>query len=74
MLFGCAQFGQRWLGAAHPFEAIAAILLGHIRGVMLAHNRALALFPRRATLIGHVPLLVGMVGYIVGALLLLFSE
>jgi hypothetical protein len=52
----------------------AAIVLGHILGVILAHDRALALFPRRAALIGQVPLLVVMVGYTVGALLLLFTE
>jgi len=52
----------------------AAVVLGHILGVILAHDRALALFPRRAALIGQIPLLVVMVGYTVGALLLLFTE
>jgi len=39
----------------------AAIVIGHILGVILAHDRALALFPRRAALIGQIPLLVVMV-------------
>jgi len=52
----------------------AAVVLGHILGVILAHDRALALFPRRAAVIGQIPLLVVMVSYTVGALLLLFTE
>jgi hypothetical protein len=52
----------------------AAIVVGHILGVILAHDRALTLFPRRAALNGQVPLLLVMVGYTVAALLLLFTE
>jgi hypothetical protein len=52
----------------------AAIVVGHILGVILAHDRALALFPRRAAVIGQIPLLLVMGGYAVGALLLLFTE
>jgi hypothetical protein len=51
-----------------------AIIVGHILGVVPAHDRALALFPRGAAVIGHIPLLVVMVGYTIGALLLLFIE
>jgi hypothetical protein len=52
----------------------AAVVLGHILGVILAHDRALALFPRRAALIRQLPLLTVMVCYTIGALLLLFTE
>jgi hypothetical protein len=51
-----------------------AIVTRQVLGVILAHNRALALFPRRAALTGQMPLLLVMVGYTVAALLLLFTE
>lgn len=52
---------------------VSAIVLGHMLGVVLAHERAVRLFPRRAALVGQLPLLVVMVGYTCGGLLLLFS-
>jgi hypothetical protein len=77
-LFGTAGWGINVSIVNYPgligSIQTAAIVLGHILGVILAHDRALALFPRRAALIGQVPLLVVMVGYTVGALLLLFTE
>jgi hypothetical protein len=42
-------------------------------GVVSAHDRAVALFPRSKALAGQLPLLVVMVGYTIGGLLLLFS-
>ena len=50
-----------------------AVVIGHIVGVIAAHDRALALFPRRTALIGQLPLLTVMVGYTLAGLLLLFS-
>ncbi|HEY3003141.1 MAG TPA: hypothetical protein VGJ44_12410, partial [Kribbellaceae bacterium] len=52
---------------------VAAVLTGHVLGVVSAHDRAVALFPRRSALAGQLPLLVVMVGYTVGGLTLLFS-
>jgi hypothetical protein len=53
---------------------VLAVVGGHLLGVMSAHDRAVALFPRARALAGQVPLLIVMVGYTVGGLLLLFSS
>jgi hypothetical protein len=78
--------GADWLGTGgvHPAAAlidpglvagiqVTAIVLGHVLGVVAAHERAVTLFPRRAAVLGQVPLLVLMVLYTVGGLTLLFS-
>ena len=52
---------------------VSAVVLGHIIGVVLAHDRAVALFPRKAAVVGQLPLLALMVAYTVAGLLLLFS-
>lgn len=53
---------------------VLAVVCGHLLGVVSAHDRAVALFPRQKALVGQVPLLVVMVGYTTGGLLLLFSS
>jgi hypothetical protein len=53
---------------------VVAVVCGHLLGVMSAHDRAVALFPRAKALAGQLPLLVVMVGYTCGGLLLLFSS
>jgi hypothetical protein len=50
-----------------------AILLGHLVGIVCAHEKAVALLPERDALRGQLPMLVVMVGYTCGGLLLLFS-
>jgi hypothetical protein len=52
---------------------VLAVVSGHLMGVVSAHDRAVALFPRNKALAGQLPLLVVMVGYTIGGLLLLFS-
>jgi hypothetical protein len=52
---------------------VTAVVIGHVIGVVLAHDRAVALFPRRAAVLGQLPLLALMVAYTVAGLLLLFS-
>jgi hypothetical protein len=52
---------------------VTVIVVGHVLGTVLAHDRALALFPRRTAVAGQVPLLVLMVAYTVTGLLLLFA-
>ena len=52
---------------------VCAVVGGHLLGVISAHDRAVALFPRRKALAGQLPLLVVMVGYTTGGLLLLFA-
>jgi hypothetical protein len=79
--------GANWLGTGSispsaPLIApglvagiqVVAIITGHVLGVVAAHERAVSLFPRRAAVLGQVPLLVLMVGYTVGGLTLLFSS
>ncbi|GAA4346953.1 hypothetical protein [Angustibacter luteus] len=52
---------------------VCAIVLGHVVGVVLAHDRAVRLFPRRHALVGQLPLLALMVTYTCGGLFLLFA-
>ena len=52
---------------------VAAIVVGHVLGVVLAHDRAVRLGPHRATA-GQLPLVVVMVGFTVGGLSLLLSS
>ncbi|GAA4576631.1 hypothetical protein [Planotetraspora kaengkrachanensis] len=52
---------------------VTVIIIGHVLGTVLAHDRALALLPRRAAVTGQIPLLVLMVLYTVMGLLLLFA-
>ena len=52
---------------------VLAIVAGHVVGIVLAHDRAVSLFPRRRAVLGQVPLLVLMVCYTVAGLLLLFA-
>jgi hypothetical protein len=64
-------------GALSPGTVAAvqagSVVTGHLLGVVLAHDRAVALFPRRTAVAGQLPLLVLMVCYTVGGLLLLFE-
>lgn len=53
---------------------VGAVVTGHVLGVVLAHDRAVALLPRRRAVVGQVPLLVLMVGYTIGGLTLLFAS
>jgi hypothetical protein len=52
---------------------VCAIVVGHVLGVVLAHDRAIALFPRAKAVAGQIPLLCLMVLFTVGGLLLLFA-
>jgi len=80
-------FGNGWdlFGTAHftinyrlvSTETIAwvqsmSIVVGHISGVIVAHDRALELFSPKQALRSQVPLLMAMIGYtLVGLLILL---
>ena len=52
---------------------VLAVVTGHVLGVVLAHDRAVRLFPRRVAVLGQVPLLVLMVGLTCTGLILLFA-
>lgn len=65
-----------WL-SSHPtllaVTKVLAVALGHVVGVVAAHDRAIKLLPQRHQLTGQLPLLVAMVGFTVGGLYLLFA-
>ena len=78
--------GSDWLGLAdhRPSTAllqpglvatvqVVSVVTGHVLGVVLAHDRAVRLFPHRRAVLGQLPLLLMMVTYTVGGLTLLFS-
>lgn len=52
---------------------VLAVVVGHVLGVIAAHDRAIETLPRRSQLTGQLPLLVVMVGFTTGGLYLLFS-
>ena len=55
------------------YVQVAAIVLGHIAGVVLAHDRALARFPKDVATKSQYPLLAAMVAFTVGGLSLLLG-
>jgi hypothetical protein len=50
-----------------------SIVLGHLFGVLAAHERAITVLDRRSAVVGQVPLMVVMIGYTLGGLTLLFT-
>jgi hypothetical protein len=78
--------GANWLGTAGltPDPAlltpslvagvqVVAVVVGHVVGVVLAHDRAVRLFPRATAVLGQIPLLVLMVTLTCTGLVLLFA-
>jgi hypothetical protein len=67
---------NHWLVLHPTFLAVtkvAAIVGGHVLGVIAAHDRAMKLLPRRDQLTGQLPLLLVMVGYTITGLYLLLT-
>jgi len=52
---------------------VAGVVIGHVLGVVAAHDRAVALLPKRHQLTGQLPLLFVMVGFTISGLYLLFA-
>ncbi len=52
---------------------VLAVVIGHVVGVVAAHDRAIRILPRRHQLTGQLPLLFAMVAFTVGGLYLLFA-
>ncbi|GAA3698583.1 hypothetical protein GCM10022399_13760 [Terrabacter ginsenosidimutans] len=50
-----------------------SIVIGHLLGVLAAHERAITVLDRRAAVVGQVPLMVVMVIYTLGGLTILFA-
>jgi hypothetical protein len=53
---------------------VLLVVLGHVVGVISAHERAIKLLPRKHQLTGQLPLLAAMIVFTVGGLYLLFSS
>jgi len=65
-----------WLSFHPTFLAVLkvlAVVLGHVLGVIAAHERAIEILPKRHQLTGQLPLLVAMIAFTVGGLYLLFA-
>ncbi len=77
-LFGTADLQVSYWLLEHPTLLanikVLAVVTGHILGVVAAHDRAIALLPRRHQLTGQLPLLFAMVAFTVGGLYLLFAS
>ncbi|WP_406098414.1 hypothetical protein [Streptomyces sp. NBC_01013] len=52
---------------------VVAIVLGHVLGVVAAHDRSVRLFPPGRAVAGQLPLLILMVAYTIGGLALLIA-
>jgi hypothetical protein len=76
-VFGSAEMGVNASIYEHPTAIallqLAAILVGHVVGVVVAHEKAVQLLPSDRALAGQWPMLAVMVGYTCAGLLLLFS-
>jgi hypothetical protein len=75
--FGTADWKVDYYFAYHPTLLatikVLAVVVGHVIGVIAAHDRAIKLLPRRHQLTGQLPLLFAMVAFTIGGLWLLFS-
>jgi hypothetical protein len=75
--FGTADYTASYWFTYHPTLLasikVLAVILGHVVGVIAAHERAVRLLPQKHQLTGQLPLLVAMIAFTVGGLLLLFA-
>jgi hypothetical protein len=75
--FGTANLTPSYFFSYHPSLLatikVLAVVLGHIVGVIAAHDRAIHLLPRKHQLTGQLPLLVAMIAFTIGGLYLLFA-
>ena len=77
-LFGTADMEVNYWLSQNPTVLasikVLAIVVGHVLGVMAAHDRAISLLPRRHHVVGQLALLAAMVGYTFMGLYLLFGS
>jgi len=75
--FGTAGWSVSYAISYHPTALattkVLAVVLGHVVGVIAAHDRALTVLPERHRITGQLPLLFAMVAFTVGGLYLLFA-
>jgi hypothetical protein len=76
-LLGTGDWSVNYWLSYHPTLLasikVLAVVLGHVVGVVAAHERAIQILPRRHQLVGQLPLLFAMVAFTVGGLYLLFA-
>lgn len=76
-LFGTADWSINYWLSQDPTRLatikVLAIVIGHILGVVMAHDRALQTIPKRHHVIGQLPLLAAMTLYTFSGLYLLFG-
>ena len=76
-VFGTADLAVSTAVFTHPTGVavlqLVAIVVGHLMGIVVAHERAVSLLAPTAALRGQWPMLVVMVGYTCAGLVLLFS-
>lgn len=74
---GTADWSVNYWLSFHPTflanSKVLGVVVGHVLGVIAAHDRAIRLLPPRHQLTGQLPLLFTMVGFTVGGLYLLFA-
>ena len=75
--FGTSNLTVSYFFSLHPSALatikVLAVVIGHVVGVVAAHDRAIHLLPRRHQLTGQLPLLVAMICFTAGGLYLLFA-
>ena len=76
-LLGTGNWSVNYFLSYHPTllanTKVIAVVLGHVLGVIAAHDRAVKVLPKRHQLTGQLPLLFAMVAFTVGGLYLLFA-
>ncbi|MDN4160259.1 hypothetical protein [Nocardioides abyssi] len=76
-LLGTGDWSVNYWLSYHPTllanTKVLAVVLGHVVGVVAAHDRAIKLLPKRHQLTGQLPLLLAMVFFTAGGLYLLFA-
>lgn len=75
-LFGTADWTVDYAAVSPTTIAwvqVGAIVVGHLAGVVLAHDRAVALFHGKTATRSQIPLLAAMVAYTIGGLTLLLG-
>jgi hypothetical protein len=76
-LFGTGDWSVSYALSYHPTALattkVLAVVLGHVVGVIAAHDRALSLLPDKHRISGQLPLLFAMVAFTVGGIYLLFA-
>jgi hypothetical protein len=76
-LFGTGDLTVNYWLSYHPTllatTKVVAVVVGHILGVVAAHERAIRLLPRQHQVTGQLSMLVAMIAFTAGGLYLLFA-